>query len=105
MPAGTFSSTFRSGVERVTFTAPVSEISSLLSLDKVKLDEALLETGLVEGDNSEYGLYVKKVNGIVADWNIDGSWWELFVNGESSMVGVSSVDVEAGAQYGFNRTK
>lgn len=97
------------GEGKTTFTFVVSidesKITFTVNTDKEKLDEALLEVGLIEGDNSEYGLYVKKVNGIVADWSIDGSWWGFFVNGESSNVGVSFIDVEAGAQYGFTYTK
>ena len=35
--------------------------------DKTTVGEALLELGLIAGEESTYGLYVKTVNGITAD--------------------------------------
>ena len=35
--------------------------------DKETVGEALLDVDLIEGDEGDYGLYVKKVNGITAD--------------------------------------
>ena len=47
--------------------------------------------GLIEGESSAYGLYVKRVCGVLADYDVDATYWALYVNGESSMVGVDSV--------------
>jgi len=63
------------------------------------LSDALIEEGLIEGEEGEYGLFVKSVNGVVIEE--DNAYWELFVDGESSMIGVSSVEVEQGMTYAF----
>lgn len=72
--------------------------------DKTLLDEALLEVELVAGDLSEYGLYVKTVNGETLDYTADGYWWALYIGDAMAEVGVSSVNVEDGATYSFVAT-
>ena len=69
--------------------------------DKINLAEALLELGLIEGEESIYGIYVKSVCGEVVDFNTHGKYWALYVNGEYSMVGASSVDIVSGFEYSF----
>ena len=73
--------------------------------DKTTVGEALLELGLIEGEESAYGLYVKKVNGITADYNVDQTYWAFYINGEMAMTGADSTNVEAGATYSFKVTK
>jgi hypothetical protein len=34
----------------------------------------------VEGEESDYGLYVKTVNGITADYETDGAYWAFYTN-------------------------
>ena len=50
--------------QSVTFT---------IHTDKTTLGEALLEHSLISGDESQYGLYVRVVNGITADYDVDQS--------------------------------
>lgn len=69
--------------------------------DATTVGEALLELGLIEGDPGAYGLYVKKVNGITADYDIDGTYWAFSINGAYAMSGVDVTNVEAGATYEF----
>lgn len=73
--------------------------------DKATVGEALLELGLIEGEEGAYGLYVKKVNGITADYDVDQTYWAFYVNGEYGMTGVDSTNVEAGATYSFKVEK
>lgn len=63
---------------------------------------ALLNLGLISGDESEWGLYVKTVNGITADYDTDGTYWAFYINGEYAQTGVDSTPVEAGATYSLN---
>lgn len=63
--------------------------------------EALLAEGLIEGEDSEYGLFVKVVNGITADYDVDGHYWAFYVNGEYGMSGVDTTEIEDGATYSF----
>lgn len=76
-----------------------------LSTDKSTVGDALLEEGLIEGEPGAYGLYVKKVNGIVADFDIDRTYWAFYVNGEYAFAGVDTTPVEEGATYSFKVEK
>ena len=67
--------------------------------------EALLAEGLIEGENGAYGLYVKKVNGIVADYDIDKTYWAFYINGEYAMSGVDTTEIVEGATYSFKVEK
>ena len=69
------------------------------------MGDALLELGLIEGEEGAYGLYVKKVNGITADYDTDQTYWAFYINGEMAMTGVDATDVEAGATYSFKVEK
>ena len=73
--------------------------------DKTTVGEALLEVKLIEGEEGPYGLYVKKVNGIIADYEVDQTYWAFYINGEMAMTGVDVTDVEAGATYSFKVEK
>ncbi len=76
-----------------------------ISTTKTYVGDALLEKGLIEGEDGPYGLYVKKVNGILADYDVNGAYWRLAVNGVDAMKGVSEIEVEDGATYRFIYTK
>lgn len=52
-----------------------------------------------EGTESEYGLMINTVNGVTADYNVDGSYWAFFVNGEYCNYGVDSQPVNDGETY------
>ena len=67
--------------------------------DKTVVGEALLELGLIEGDMGDYGLYVKKVNGITADYNEDSTWWGVEQNGTLLPTGMSGILVKDGDHY------
>lgn len=69
--------------------------------DKNNVGDALLEYGLIAGEDSEYGLYVKTVNGVTADYDTDGTYWAFYVNGDMSSTGVSETPVEDEASYMF----
>ena len=73
--------------------------------DKTTVGEALQELGLIEGEVGDYGLYVKKVNGITADYDVDQSYWAFYINGEYAMTGVDSTEIAEGAVYKLEYTK
>lgn len=72
-----------------------------LTTTETTLDQALLDAGLIAGDQGEYGLFVTEVDGETADYSKDGGWWKFLVNGEESSVGVSSTNIENGSTYSF----
>lgn len=82
-------------------TADKETTNFQINTDKDTVGTALLELGLIEGEDSEYGLYVKTVNGVTADYNVDGTYWAFYINGEYAMTGVDSTPVEADATYAF----
>ena len=49
--------------------------------------------------------YVKKVNGITADYDADQTYWAFYVNGEYATAGVDSTTIEEGATYSFKVEK
>ena len=57
------------------------------------------------GEQGDYGLYVKTVNGITADYDKDGTYWAFSVNGELSQKGVDQTYVKNGDIYTFTVTK
>lgn len=76
-----------------------TESSFEIHTDKETVGEALLELDLISGEEGEFGLYVKSVNGIVADYDIDGTYWAFYINGEYAMTGVDATAIEEGAAY------
>ncbi len=96
------------GAVQFTFTvvdADGNETNFDIHTDAETVGTALLEQNLIAGDDSEYGLYVKTVNGITADYDTDGTYWAFYVNGEYAMTGVDSTPVEDGAAYAFKVEK
>lgn len=89
-----------------TFSFTVSDFDGKESAfeihtDKETVGEALLDLGLIAGDEGAYGLYVKTVNGITADYDKDGKYWAFYIDGEYTMSGVDVTKIEAGKAYAF----
>ncbi len=61
---------------------------------------ALEQENLIEGTESEYGLYVQTVDGETADESKQ-EWWGYSVNGEFAELGVDSQPVADGDVYDF----
>ena len=89
----------------VTFDKEGNEKIFTVNTDKKTVGDALLDLGLIEGDEGDFGLYVKKVCGIEAVYEKDKTYWAFYVNGEYAMSGVDTTDVEAGAEYTFKAEK
>lgn len=73
--------------------------------DKETVGEALLEHKLIEGDKGPYGLYVKFVNGIKADYDEDKSYWSFTKDSKPLEKGVDMTKIEDGARYELVYTK
>ena len=76
-----------------------------ITTDKTTVGAALQEEGLIVGEEGQYGLYVTEVNGIVADYNVDQTYWAFYVDGEYASSGVDKTDVTDGAVYSFKVEK
>lgn len=78
-----------------------NETAYEIHTDKATVGEALLELGLIDGEDGDYGLYVKTVNGVTVDYDTDGKYWAFYVDGEYAQTGVDSIEVTPGANYAF----
>ena len=82
-----------------------NETNFEIHTDKEIVGEALLDLELIAGDDGEFGLYVKTVNGITADYDVDQTYWAFYVDGEYAMSGVDATTVEEGMTYAFKVEK
>lgn len=82
-----------------------NEAAFEIHTDKEMVGEALTELNLIAGDESEYGLYVKTVNGITVDYDKDGVYWAFYVDGKYASSGVDTTPVTEGASYSFKVEK
>jgi len=82
-----------------------NETNFEIHTDKATVGEALLELELIAGETSEYGLYVKTVNGITADYDVDQTYWAFYVDDEYAMSGADTTAIEEGATYSFKVEK
>ena len=89
----------------VTVTAGEKSILFTIKTDADILGEALLAHSLVEGENGPYGLYVKRVNGILADFDMGGYYWGLRLNGKDTMYGVDGAAISGEEHYELIYTK
>lgn len=80
-------------------------VTITVNTDKDTLGEALIDCGLIAGDEGPYGLYVKFVNGIEADYDKTQTYWGITKNGESVMTGVDQIEISDGEKYEFTYTK
>ena len=53
----------------------------------------------IEGTESEFGLMVDTVNGVRADYTLDGAYWSFLVNGEYCNYGVDEQVVNDGYEF------
>ena len=75
---------------KVTFT---------IMTDKTTVGEAMLEHGLIAGDQGSFGLYVKTVNGILADYNKNKHYWAFYIDEKDAYTGVDFTEITEGAKY------
>lgn len=88
----------------VYVTAADKSVKLTVKTDEEKLGAALLALGVIEGDMGEFGIYIKVVNGMTADYDVDASWWgfnKVLPDGtrETMMTGVDGVTISDGEAY------
>lgn len=76
-----------------------TETKFLVHTDEQTVGAALSALGVIQGEESEFGLYVKTVNGVTADYDIDGSYWAFYIDGEYASSGVDSTEITSGVLY------
>lgn len=77
------------------------KIEITIKTDEDTVGEALVNLGLIAGEESDYGLYVKTVNGVLLDYDQDGMYWAFYVDGAYATSGVDQTAIEDGVSYEF----
>ncbi len=80
-------------------TAGEKNLTFRVKTDRKTVGEALEEVKLISGEKGAYGLYVKKVNGIIADYNTTKSYWSFYKDGEYSQTGIDKTEFENGDTF------
>lgn len=98
---------FGSGAKAVKVEVKAEEktVTFTINTDKETLGDALLEHGLISGEKGPYGLYVKVVNGITADYDINQSYWSLTKDSGYMQTGVDSTEIFDGEHYELTYTR
>lgn len=76
-----------------------------ITTTKSTLRGALEQEDMIEGDEDQYGLYVKYVNGIRADYDKDKAYWAFSKDGVDLMTGVDSTEIADGDKFEITYTK
>ena len=71
----------------------------MIHTDEEMVGYALIEHKLIEGEQGQYGMYIKSVLGQVLDYETDGMYWAFYVNGEYAMTGVDQTPIQADTGY------
>ncbi len=93
--------TLGQGAKTVTVAVEMEEKSITLTVktDAETVGEALLAHDLIQGDEGPYGLYVKTVNGVRADYDKDGFYWAFYVGEEYAMQGIELTPIDESTAY------
>lgn len=65
----------------------------------------LMEDGLIEGEEGQYGLYIKVVDGEKAVYEEDGAYWSFYIGEDYASTGVDMTPITDGAAYKLVYTK
>lgn len=103
-------STTEIGEGKTQFTLLVEHKDGSKKEFSVKTDEttvgaALIKANLISGEDSQYGLYIKTVDGETLDFNAGGYYWSFYIGEEYAMTGVDQTEISAGATYALKAQK
>ncbi len=103
----TENTTLGEGSKTVTVEVTANEKTVVFTVktDAATVGEALMGVGLLAGEEGPYGLYIKSVNGMVADFDVDQTYWAFNIGGEYAMTGVDQTEIAEGTVYQLVRTK
>ena len=82
-----------------------TSVSFTVKTDEKTVGEALQALQVLSGEEGPYGLYIKEVNGIVADYEKDATYWGFYINGEYAVTGADMTDAVDGDSYIFKVEK
>ena len=89
----------------VEVKAEEKTVTFTVNTDKETVGDALIEHNLIDGEDGDYGLYIKVVNGITADYDVDKSYWAFYIDGEYATSGVDTTDINENVTYRLEYAK
>lgn len=92
---------FGKGEKTVSVKVRVDDdsVTFTINTDRKTLGDALTDHELISGEEGPYGLYVKSVNGITADYDVNKTYWSLYKDGEVMQTGVDTTKISHGDEY------
>lgn len=95
------------GSKMVQVEVTIGEKTIVLTVhtDRTILGDALTDYGIVAGDAGPFGLYIKYVIGVQADYSVNQTYWSFYIDGELAMSGVDLTDISEGSVYQLVYTK
>lgn len=98
-----------SGIEK-SFVFEVVDAEGNATHQKIETDgknlgEVLQQLELIKGEEGPYGLYIKEINGITADYDTDGTYWAFYINGEYALTSADQTGITDGYTYTFKVEK
>jgi len=60
------------------------------------LKDALLAENFIAGDETSNGFFITTVNGIDADYELEKTYWAIWVNNQPSTVGIDQIEFHEG---------
>jgi len=67
--------------------------------DETTVGAALTALELIDGEQGEYGMYIKSVNGMPLDYDKDGKYWAFYIGEEYATTGVDMTPITEGESY------
>lgn len=74
-----------------------------ISTDAENLGDALLQRNLVTEEEHQTGFYTY-INGVRADYTLDGAWWCFTKSGETMMTGANDTSITDGDCFEITHT-
>ena len=86
--------------EKTTFNLEVidgsgEKTTKSIETDKSTVGDALFDQNII----NKNGTMFTEVNGILADYNVDKTYWAFYINGEYATKGVFDTPITSGATY------
>lgn len=98
---------FGGGSKKLSVEVKAGDQSVVFTIhtDEATVGAALIENNLIAGDVGDYGLYVKTVNGITADYDVNQSYWAFYIDDEYASSGVDTTDISEESSYRLEYSK
>ena len=103
-PLGQVTNTTELGEGSKSFELTIEDKEGVIHSYRIHTNEemvgfALIAHELIEGEQGQYGMYIKSVLGQTLDYETDGMYWAFYVNGEYALTGVDQTPIQADTAY------